>query len=159
MEKLYYFDTYEYLGISYNFIYEDVAYVAVENGVATRVFGPNDSTSQETKAEWKQTNGKWWYQHKDGTYTTNNFETISGQTYYFDRNGYMVTGWKKINAKDYFFNASGFMVKDAQQGAYYLGKDGLMLTNAFTPDGYYVGSDGAYVSDQNIIVDGRVAKN
>lgn len=34
-----------------------------------------------------------------------------------------------------------------------------MLTNAFTPDGYYVGSDGAYVSDQNIIVDGRVAKN
>lgn len=67
--KLYYFDTYEYLGVSYNFIYEDVVYVTDENGVATRMFGPNGSTSQETKVEWKQTNGKWWYQHKDGTYT------------------------------------------------------------------------------------------
>ena len=67
--KLYYFDTYEYLGVSYNFIYENVAYVADENGDATRMFGPIGSTSQETKVEWKQTNGKWWYQHKDGTYT------------------------------------------------------------------------------------------
>ena len=30
-------------------------------------YKPNGSTSQETKAEWKQLNGKWWYQHKDGT--------------------------------------------------------------------------------------------
>ena len=118
-------------------------------------YKPNGSTSQETKAGWKQTNGKWWYQHKDGTCTKNDFETIQGQTYYFDGNGYMVTGWKKINNKDYFFNASGVMVKDAWQGAYYLGKDGVMLTNAFTPDGYYVGSDGVYVRNQKITVDGK----
>ena len=118
-------------------------------------YKPNGSTSQETKAEWKQTNGKWWYQHKDGTYTKNDFETISGQTYYFDGNGYMVTGWKKINNKDYFFNASGVMVKNAWQGAYYLGKDGAMLTNAFTPDGYYVGTDGAYVTNQKVTVEGK----
>ena len=143
-------------------------------------YKPNGSTSQETKAGWKQINGKWWYQHKDGTCTKNDFETIQGQTYYFDANGYMVTGWKKINNKDYFFNASGVMVKDAWQGAYYLGsdgamltntftkdgyyvgangayylgKDGVMLTNAFTPDGYYVGSDGVYVRNQKITVDG-----
>ena len=116
---------------------------------------PNGSTSQETKAEWKQTNGKWLYQHKDGTYTKNDFETIEGHTYYFDGNGYMVTGWQKINNKDYFFNASGFMVKDAWQGAYYLGKDGVMLTKAFTPDGYYVGSDGVYVRNQKVTVDGK----
>ena len=116
---------------------------------------PNGSTSQETKAEWKQTNGKWLYQHKDGTYTKNDFETIEGHTYYFDENGYMVTGWQKINNKDYFFNASGFMVKDTWQGAYYLGKDGVMLTKAFTPDGYYVGSDGVYVRNQKVTVDGK----
>ena len=116
---------------------------------------PNGSTSQETKAGWIQTNGKWLYQHKDGTYTKNDFETIEGQTYYFDENGYMVTGWQKINNKDYFFNASGFMVKDTWQGAYYLGKDGVMLTKAFTPDGYYVGSDGVYVRNQKVTVDGK----
>ena len=116
---------------------------------------PNGSTSQETKAGWIQTNGKWLYQHKDGTYTKNDFETIEGQTYYFDENGYMVTGWQKINNKDYFFNASGFMVKETWQGAYYLGKDGVMLTKAFTPDGYYVGSDGVYVRNQKVTVDGK----
>ena len=118
-------------------------------------YKPNDSTSQETKAGWKQTDGKWWYQHKDGTYTKNDFETISGQTYYFDASGYMVTGWKKINTKDYFFNASGVMVKDNWQGAYYLGSDGAMLTNTFTKDGYYVGADGAYYTNRWIKVDGK----
>ena len=119
-------------------------------------YKPNGSTSQETKAEWKQLNGKWWYQHKDGTCTKNDFETISGQTYYFDGNGYMVTGWKKINNKYYFFNASGVMVKDAWQGSYYLGYDGVMKTNSFTPDGYYVGSDGVYLRNQKVTVDGKV---
>ena len=118
-------------------------------------YKPNNSTSQETKAGWKQTNGKWWYQHKDGTYTKNDFETISGQTYYFDASGYMVTGWKEINTKDYFFNASGVMVKDNWQGAYYLGSDGAMLTNTFTKDGYYVGSDGAYYTNRWVKVDGK----
>ena len=131
-------------------------------------YKPNGSTSQETKAEWKQLNGKWWYQHKDGTCTKNDFETISGQTYYFDGNGYMVTGWKEINNKLYFFYASGVMAKNVWQGAYYLGSDGVMLTNAFTPDGYYVGSDGAYVRNRKVTVndktyylnaDGKVAKN
>ena len=118
-------------------------------------YKPNGSTSQETKAEWKQLNGKWWYQHKDGTCTKNDFETISGQTYYFDGNGYMVTGWKEINNKLYFFYASGVMAKNVWQGAYYLGSDGVMLTNAFTPDGYYVGSDGVYVRNQKVTVDGK----
>ena len=101
-----------------------------------------------TPSEWMQTNGKWWLRYGDGTFAKNNFETISGQTYYFDGNGYMVTGWKEINNKDYFFNASGFMVKDAWQGAYYLGSDGAMLTNTFTKDGYYVGANGAYYTNR-----------
>ena len=56
------------------------------------------------------------------------------------------TGTKEeINNKLYFFYASGVMAKNVWQGAYYLGSDGVMLTNAFTPDGYYVGSEGADV--------------
>ena len=50
----------------------------------------------------------------------------------------MVTGWKEINTKDYFFKASG-----------------VMKTNAFTPDGYYVEADGAYLRNQKIEVDGK----
>ena len=57
----------------------------------------------------RDTNG-WWYKHQDGSYTKNDFEVILGQTYYFDSNGYMVTGSQKTNEKDYYFNASGAMV-------------------------------------------------
>lgn len=71
--------------------------------------------------------GQWWYRHYDGTYKTNDFETIGNQTYYFDKKGYLVTGWKKINGKDYFFNASGALLK-----------------STYTPDKFYVGADGAW---------------
>lgn len=39
------------------------------------------------------------------------------------QNGQMAYGWQRI----------------------YLGSSGAMLTNARTPDGYYVGADGAWV--------------
>ena len=60
-------------------------------------------------SEWKQeADGRWWYQHDDGSYTTNNWELINGKYYYFDAQGWM-------------------------------------LANTTTPDGKYVGSDGAWV--------------
>ena len=60
-------------------------------------------------SEWKQeVDGRWWYQHDDGNYTTNNWELIDGKYYYFDAQGWM-------------------------------------LANTTTPDGKYVGADGAWV--------------
>ena len=42
-------------------------------------------------SEWKQeADGRWWYQHDDGTYTTNNWELIDGKYYYFDAQGWML---------------------------------------------------------------------
>ena len=58
-------------------------------------------------------NGQWLYRHYNGTYTTNDFEVINGQTYYFDGNGYMLAGWQVINNNWYYFNGSGAMVKNA----------------------------------------------
>ena len=58
-------------------------------------------------SEWKQeSDGRWWYQHDDGSYTTNNWELINGKYYYFDAQGWM-------------------------------------LANTTTPDGKFVGADGA----------------
>ena len=105
--------------------------------------------------KWIQNGNQWWYRHGDGSYTQSDFETIGNQIYYFDEIGYMVTGWKQIQSNWYYFNASGVMVKNAWQGAYYFGADGVMYTNTFTPDGYYVGSDGVYVRNQKVTVDGK----
>ena len=113
------------------------------------------SDGQWIENKWIQFGNQWWYRHGDGKYTSNDFEDIGNQTYYFDASGYMVTGWKQIESNWYYFNVSGAMLKSSWQGNYYLGSDGVMLTNAFTPDGYYVGSDGVYVRNQKITVDGK----
>lgn len=46
------------------------------------------------KDEWiKADDGRWWYRHADGSYTTDGWEHIDGEWYYFDAEGWMVTGW------------------------------------------------------------------
>ena len=101
------------------------------------------SDGQWIENKWIQSGNQWWYRHGDGTCTTNDFETISGQTYYFDTSGYMVTGWKQIKSNWYYFNASGAMVKSSWQGNYYLEADGKMATNKWIGN-YYVNADGLW---------------
>lgn len=50
--------------------------------------------------------------------------------YMQDNGAYVGYGWKEIAGKQYYFN-----------------NDGYMLSNTITPDGYYVGADGAWVPD------------
>lgn len=57
------------------------------------------------------------------------WQYIDNVWYYFNETGYMVTGWVQWNSK-----------------WYYLSDSGAMLANTTTPDGYYVGSDGAWIS-------------
>ena len=94
---------------------------------------------------WQQNswvnNGKWLYRYGDGTYAQNKFEVISGSTYYFDADGYMVTGWSTIESNWYYFNASGCMVTNAWVGNYYLGSDGVMARNTWI-DNVYVDASG-----------------
>jgi glucan-binding YG repeat protein len=87
---------------------------------------------------WKRIGGSWYYfmptwlygDHRDG---------------FYPRRAFMVTGWQKIDGSWYCFAASGAMIHDCWAGNYYLGSSGAMLTDARTPDGYYVGTDGAWV--------------
>ncbi len=100
-------------------------------------------------------------QAKNGFYTvhfvvtqkTNEIETkiSASNTYYFDAEGNMTTGWvKTVENKWYFFeNAKtideGKMIvgwKKIQNDWYYFTEDGSMLVSTTTPDGYTVGSDG-----------------
>ena len=106
--------------------------------------------------------GKWvsnsvgkWYEYSDGTYENSGFKKIENETYYFTSNGYVKTGWLPVNNNWYFFKNSGCMITSNWAGSYYMDSEGKMKTNAFTPDGYYVGADGAYLRNQKIEVDGK----
>ena len=86
-----------------------------------------------------------YYFDKDGKMKTNAFV----DDYYLGDDGQYVTSrWIHVDGKDYYMNAYGKMTKEAWQGAYYLGSDGVMVKNDFTPDGYYCGASGAYLTSQ-----------
>ena len=76
---------------------------------------------------WVQDNTGWWYRKADGGYVANDWLLDNGKWYLFDSRGYMLTGWQKHGGIDY-----------------YLGSDGAMYANGYTPDGWYVGSSGAW---------------
>ena len=105
----------------------------------------------------------WWIRYSDGTYPHGQWEylTYNGRSdwYYFDEDGWMedgwfqwedhwyylhteydgfrghmYTGWHEIGGKWYYFRTD-------QDG----GTPGAMMTDARTPDGFYVGEDGAWI--------------
>ena len=90
--------------------------------------------------EWRQDSNGWWYEIDDDDddhdeddfdyddYAKNGWRFIDGKWYYFDPYGYMKTGWIRLDDDDW----------------YYLNADGSLLTNAYTPDGYWVDDDGEW---------------
>lgn len=105
-------------------------------------------TTHQSKSTWMYSNGRWWYKHEDGTYTTNDWEKINGVWYRFDNSGWMQTGWVKDGGAWYYLNSSGVMqtgwVKDAGTW-YYLTGSGSMKTGWLETGGswYYLQSSGA----------------
>ncbi len=97
-----------------------------DSSTASTSAGPGVTTT--TTATWVLDSVGWWWRRADSSYPASQWEYINNAWYYFNAAGYMVTGWVQTN---------GIW--------YYCGEDGAMLANTVTPDGYYVGADGAWV--------------
>ncbi len=90
----------------------------------------------ELKNEWIKENGKYWYRHVDGSYTTNDWEQIDGKWYFFDSDGWMKTGWIEYKGKWYYLKSDGSMASDEllvilshkrENELYAFAKDGHMM--------------------------------
>jgi hypothetical protein len=108
-------------GTTYNNTYNNTL------GYGTPTTSTGSSSTYYT-GTWKQDANGYWYQFSNGTYPKNCWTVIDGSYYCFDANGYRRYGWIYWNNK-----------------WYYCGTDGALLANTYTPDGYYVGSDGVWV--------------
>lgn len=90
--------------------------------------------------QWIQaSDGRWWYKHNDGTYTSDGWEYIDGQWYYFDAAGWMKTGWLQLNGQWYYLSKSGAMVKDwylIDGDWYYFSSLGVMNNKNMTDHKY-----------------------
>lgn len=48
-----------------------------------------DRSVRVVSGKWIKDSMGWWYRHSDGSYTTNDWEYIAGEWYYFNKQGYM----------------------------------------------------------------------
>lgn len=104
-------------------------------------------SSQEKKKGWEQVENRWRYTREDGTRPQEEFENIKGKNYYFDREGWMVTGWQQIEKKWYYFDESGAMLTGWQwvKGkCYFMKDDGVMEADTWIGE-YYVDKSGAWI--------------
>ena len=95
--------------------------------------------------------GRWWYRHGDGTYTRSDWEYIGNKWYYFDQNGWMITGWQKVSGSWYYMESNGARVADGwkwiNNKCYYFDKNGKMAADTWI-DGSYVDASGVWIKDK-----------
>lgn len=125
-------------------VYIDAAYAElVKNGgtIDTTTSGPGAKTETGNTApvssvvysgKWIQNETGWWYQKNDGTFPSNGWfqDPATAKWYFFNAEGYMVTGWIDWNG-----------------ARYYCGPGGEMYTGTCTVDGtsYTFDASGALV--------------
>ena len=111
---------------------------------------------QKETDKWIQSSGRWWYRHGDGTYTRSDWEYIGNKWYYFDQNGWMITGWQKVSGSWYYMESNGARVADGwkwiNNKCYYFDKNGKMAADTWIDGSYvdsghwmYYNTDGSYV--------------
>ena len=124
--------------------------VAVFTQAAGDRVGPGPIPSDGT---WVHAaDGRWWLSYPDGTFPANERIELNGETYAFDSDGWMKTGWDKEDGVWRYYAPSGAMARGwtATGGSwYYLDRDsGSMVIGWLNDDGtwYYLSGSGAMVT-------------
>lgn len=99
--------------------------------------------AKSSKHGWQKNSNGWWYERTDGSWPANKIESINGEKYFFDKDGYMETGWcyEKSTGKWYFAGSSGALKTGWEKASdkwYYLLSNGQMKTG-WKYDNYYAG--------------------
>lgn len=130
---------------------------------------------------WKKGTGKnankWWYEHDDGSWTSNGWEYIGDKWYYFDKDGWMSVGWLAWQGEWYYLqpktsktgDSFGFMVTSWQRIKYksitswfWFNPSGVLFRNGFTrldKKWYGFDADGRMVdelADMSVSKDGDI---
>ncbi|MEC4184994.1 hypothetical protein VJ918_09265 [Adlercreutzia sp. R21] len=108
---------------------------AVDGGGVVALDNEDDFDYDFQLGYWmRSSNGKWWFEYEDGTYAVGPAVIETDGTYavyYFDKSGWMVTGWYKENGDWFYFKPSGALATGWQKVSgkwYYLSpENGVML--------------------------------
>ena len=109
-----------------------------------------------TEGGWVQTSdGRWYYDNGDGTRPKSTWKKIDGVEYYFNADGWMVTGWLKIGSIWYYLKSNGAKAYDywvgvTGVGGYYIDKYGRMVAGTTYSYGNFI-----YTFDANGLCTGK----
>ena len=158
-------DLSEYMGREGNYYYEIRAVGKTTNDAKYRKSSEYIVSSDRYLDDLGDTEGRWKnyadgkkYVDENGQIVTSQWYRILGTWYYFDENGYMVTGWRMVNNKWYYLGNDGKMVIGWKQVGgvwYYMDADGAMATGwRQTAPGqwYYLNANGAMAA--STVIDG-----
>ncbi len=102
--------------------------------------GSSNDIRPSRDGQWIKGDKGWWYSYTDGSYPKNDWRQLewNGNTYwyFFDQDGWMVTGWLEWNGRKYYLNP----VSGDNQG--------YMFTGRHVIDGteYYFDESGALIN-------------
>lgn len=107
------------------------------------------SSGAMASQEWVYIQGKWYYFESSGIMKKSTWLFYRGDWYYLTDSGALLRDdWFYYGDAWYYVKGSGAMVSNewiqVQGKWYYLDASGKVLRNTYTPDGYYVGSSGAW---------------
>ena len=120
--------------------------IATAKGIGFYEGSISDSFTINPYGTWQRSGGRWWYEHFDGSYTTNGWELIDNSWYHFDPSGWMQTGWLNGGGTWYYLDGSGAMVSGWRSigGTWYWFDDsGAMATGWRVVDGSWYYLDGS----------------
>ena len=67
----------------------------------------NAADPSKQRNGWIKTSAGWRYRQSNGKYLTGGWKTVSGNTYYFNKNGIRYEGWLTLGGKRYFMSRTG----------------------------------------------------
>lgn len=122
--------------------------------------------------KWIKSAGRYKFRFLNGTYASSQWINVKGKIYYFNKEGFRVSGWKKYRNYRYFLNHKGELQTGwfpYKNGQYYANtRTGVMRTGWFTwhKNKYYFGKDGKMAKGWRTIQknryyfgkDGKIAK-
>lgn len=73
--------------------------------------GDGYTLDAEKDGQWKQNETGWWFENPDGTYPVSTWKEISGNHYYFDENGYMLSN--TVTPDDYVVGGDGAWIQNS----------------------------------------------
>ncbi|MGN0372567.1 MAG: choline-binding protein [Enterocloster sp.] len=129
-------------------------------------------------AGWETVDGHRMYRKPDGSFVKDCWLTLEDKRYYLDENGYLLKdtitpdgiyvnkngercsympGWAEVNGQKRYVSKGGYYaastwVEDTDGKYYYFDMAANLVTDAITPDGYYVGPDGAWDGQPTTLV-------